>query len=564
MLTVGNKIFICAGTNTRIDLDQINCIWETMLRSTGEKILDINNAIASEEGQQLQEALQQAIDNSNRQSARFKEVLKNWLMAPESEVEDNLRPKQTSFNGLHQCYNQQYPQQKHTHRKYPHCKYNCWYEVALALNGWAYSNNCRQYEKKLARENYQNLYLDSLINCLIYKLYSKLMVTIEKKDSLNYPLTMELLSGQTLIRECYTLQGLQSATDFGYYRIALNDRFKSSKAVANRVEDNTPMAILKAPQKYCLKDKIVLFHDMAEYLGDHQPWNPQTAGQWLIDSESEDDAKVTTNIIAGRMIRDNSAADSKASRKRNRQLRGIGLNHSSRDESALSSLIARKYKLSLWGGHSMSVVRMLNTARWAYANKYEFTALAQGLIAFWQLDFDKNHPCSPSSKLTYHTLHETMDMAKNFGVSYDLSESLPGSINLKIDHIDSDFLAKHVHQTAQVIQSMLIELQQALPADNTMVYDSISLVNSDLIDKKREAKYLLEIIEKQLYRESQSDQHTQTTRGKNITQTKSAPFADPDMAEISQLQLTLQKLMEIEQSVRLLQQQFFQEDLSRK
>jgi hypothetical protein len=40
-------------------------------------------------------------------------------------------------------------------------------------------------------------------------------------------------------------------------------------------------------------------------------------------------------------------------------------------------------------------------------------ALAHSLFAFWRIDYDH------SSNLAAHTLHETMDIASNFGVPYD-------------------------------------------------------------------------------------------------------------------------------------------------
>ena len=64
----------------------------------------------------------------------------------------------------------------------------------------------------------------------------------------------------------------------------------------------------------------------------------------------------------------------------------------------------------------MTAVRMLNLADWAGADKAEKTALSYGLFAFWRKDYDH------TSEYAYHTQHEVMDMALNFGVDYNLKK----------------------------------------------------------------------------------------------------------------------------------------------
>ncbi|MCP4321702.1 MAG: hypothetical protein GY787_07600 [Alteromonadales bacterium] len=91
---------------------------------------------------------------------------------------------------------------------------------------------------------------------------------------------MELLSGQTIIRTTSLSQQLQSATPFGRYRANFyceqkdKNQFITTKAL--------PLNILKAPQEYSIKDKVIMLYDMCEYLGELQPENPETAGQWML------------------------------------------------------------------------------------------------------------------------------------------------------------------------------------------------------------------------------------------------------------------------------------------
>jgi hypothetical protein len=61
----------------------------------------------------------------------------------------------------------------------------------------------------------------------------------------------------------------------------------------------------------------------------------------------------------------------------------------------------------------MTTARMLNLGQWAGASTLDLTAIAHSIFAFWRLIYDHTEQLAP------HTLHETMDIAQNFGVRYD-------------------------------------------------------------------------------------------------------------------------------------------------
>lgn len=339
-------------------------------------------------------------------------------------------------------------------REYAH-----WFEAALALDGWMQSAHCRKAEKKLAKSVYSNPYLDTLLNCLIYKLHLKLTRIAQTHPDMHYPLTMELLSGQTIIRATRE-QTLQSATVFGAYRIELNNASNTISSVTP-VKYQIPMEILKAPQKYPLRDKIVLLHDMSDYLGMRQPWNPQTAGQWLIGAPTAQDSQVTSALVDDQMIREHAGAGDNISPSEAARILGSGCNNACRDERAASTIMARRQQLGLWSGQSMTVINMLNTARWANGSMPEFTAVALGLMAFWRLDY------TPNCSYAYHTLHETMDMAKNFAVKYYINPAKSGFDSVTMDSVDNSFLSAYVDQSAAQIRSMLNDVDnrwQALHA----------------------------------------------------------------------------------------------------
>lgn len=80
-------------------------------------------------------------------------------------------------------------------------------------------------------------------------------------------------------------------------------------------------------------------------------------------------------------------------------------------------------------GQSFTAVRMLNLGAEAGGTTGELRAMAWALFAFWRINYDH------TKRLAYHTLHETLDMASNFGVPYsmldrgaDLADYGPGTL----------------------------------------------------------------------------------------------------------------------------------------
>lgn len=522
MLKIAGKDFTCYANNHNTLTRQVGEVWGTMLLYTREKLAAVNKVLNSQAATPelllLQEALTRVLENAQNNADKYQHQLRKWLDS--ADYIGNDKSSSQLFFGADGTVTQQRI-------------YSQWHEAAMALDGWVQEALCRWDEKKLAQSVYQNPYLDMLLNCLVFKLDIKLNEVAQADDGLLYPLTMELLSGQTIIRTTRGKKTLQPATPFGRYHNLLNKGHTPGTLTASEVKYHTPMEILKAPHKYSISDKVVLLHDMSDYLGEHQPWGPQTAGQWLIGSETADDCKVTTGMIEGQMKRDCVAALSglesgqKADQK-GRQLRGGGLNASSRDETAASTLFARKYQLALWSGHSMTVVRMLNTARWANADKAEMTALAQGLMAFWRLSHKPHYPFS------YHTLHETMDMAKNFGVNYTIDPNRVGFDSIVIDTIDAAYLSKYIKDSAQHIQSLLRDAKYSWQALMTVNADSQE-------DNQQMAHWGDKIAEKQQLTDRLQQAITVHAR------------IDSDAK--TQLREALQQLLEIGQYARTLQYQ---------
>ena len=482
MLIIGDQVFSLVNIPENKAREAFDTIWQLLLDNVQVTLSRLIGNSSPQE-QILYTALKRALENSKQHPLRYQSQLHRWL-SPQTGSD-----KKPNYNNILNDITITPETRRGNARFQRH--YRHWHEALLALNGWIQSQRERQFEKQLALANQENIYLDLLINTLIKKLHKRMFDTAKKNDNLHYAITMELLTGQTLIRTNYAQQELQSASEFGCYRQALNkQRAKATylnKLPGNVINNNAPMAILTAPQNYRLADKIALLHDLAEYLGDQQNWNPETAGQWLINEMPLDKIKVSVGIINSEMQSVNFTAvhhnnsdeenpktanttsasplttrnNHKTARQSFRILRGAGLSYLTRDEEAASTLFAREFQLPLWSGHSTTVIRLLNMAQWANGQYHELTALAFGIATFWRLEYQ------PASPYAHHTLHEVLDMAKNFGVAYNIHPANADGKKRTFARIDDNFFLDYIDAIAKNIQhtidQVLVLTEQSLP-----------------------------------------------------------------------------------------------------
>jgi hypothetical protein len=349
------------------------------------------------------------------------------------------RPRDKKGYGKHPIYG----------RKQQNREYNNWVEVGIALVGWERAKPGRSQEKALAKEVYLNPELEAVLTGLVHQVRLKIE-TLKDTHPLKYlEIVKELQSNKTLIR---SIKGneKQSETLYGHYEKEMSKAADEFRHQPLRVTYNTKWEILENPGAFPLRDKVILLHDLTEYFGKHQPWNPVTAGQHLIPVDNDDDARVTTDVDAtGERTTTETALTREKDRGKDKRARGMGLTTASRDEDAPSTKLARRLNLPVWAGQSMTTVRMLNMAQWAGGRTAEFNALSQAIFAFWRLEY--NH----TSDFAYHTLHEVMDMAKNFGVTYRTPPNLnPGQMPYDYEKINEQYIRPYVGEMLRNIANM--------------------------------------------------------------------------------------------------------------
>ena len=353
-------------------------------------------------------------------------------------------------------------------RKQQNREYDNWVEVARAVTGWVDAKPARKKEKELARQIYGNPVEDAVLNSLVQKVRLKIEALKVTQPVRYLEIVRELAHAVTAVR---TLQGhvKQDATRYGHYEKEMEKAADEFKTPELKVKYATKLQILDDPAAYSMRDKIVLLHDITEYFGKHQPWNPVTAGQGLIPVDNERDALVTTEIdAAGERILSESAMTK--DKDKNKLARGMGKTTASRDESAPSTKLARRLNLPVWAGQSMTTVRMLNMAQWAGGKVHEMNALVQGIFAFWRLEY--NH----TSDFAYHTLHEVMDMAKNFGVAYKMHPRE----GMKFDEMNEGFVRPAVENLIFAMNTGYASLASQIAVNNWMSQEFKQQAQSNL------------------------------------------------------------------------------------
>ncbi|MBZ9640920.1 hypothetical protein K8369_16270, partial [Streptomyces sp. PSKA30] len=151
-------------------------------------------------------------------------------------------------------------------------------------------------------------------------------------------------------------------------------------------------------------------------------------------------------------------------------LRDGTLHPSTRNENAESTILARSLDIPVWSGQSFTAMRMFKLAQWVGASRHEIAAVAWGIFAFWRLHYDHR------DRLAYHTLHETLDIAQNFGVPYSLHDQAAGLPDVTVENLLTQVQAEAAELTrlADYANRAVGELtRQGVPATMQEALDAL-------------------------------------------------------------------------------------------
>ncbi|XVV33675.1 hypothetical protein ACQPXT_05435 [Streptomyces sp. CA-100214] len=274
--------------------------------------------------------------------------------------------------------------------------------------GWIAAKPNRHAEKELALRVQSEGRVEPLLDVLLTRIHTHVRA---------------LPDGPRMLAEMEAGVSHADGTPLGAYLRHFNRRNLPQELahLATTVGDRGGMAgVLRDPEAFVFRDKMMVLHDLMEYFKASSHY-PKTYGSGLLPEDTLHDQQTTVLVdAAGRRTH------SSAHRAQN-VLRDGTRHPSTRDEHAPSTVLARALRIPVWAGQSNTAMRMFKLALWAGASRHEIAAEAWGIFAFWRLHYDHRE------RLTYHTLHETMDVASNFGVPYSLTDRAAGLADVSVE-----------------------------------------------------------------------------------------------------------------------------------
>jgi hypothetical protein len=155
---------------------------------------------------------------------------------------------------------------------------------------------------------------------------------------------------------------------------------------------------------------IAVIHDMMEHLsgpGGGAKFPTSLAGEV---PEPQDKAYETTLLDeegTGLERRTRRNAEGEIDKKGMKGRSNVG----TRDVKDIDTITGMAMNAPMLAGKSMTTARMMELVEWAGGNAWDKIAVAWAIFAYWKHNY-------PASTVPFHTFHEVMDIAKNYGVPY--------------------------------------------------------------------------------------------------------------------------------------------------
>ncbi|MFF8572645.1 toxin glutamine deamidase domain-containing protein [Streptomyces sp. NPDC015408] len=337
-------------------------------------------------------------------------------------------------------------------------KVDTYSDLARGVVGWIAAKPNRHAEKELALRVESEGHVEPVLDVLLTRIHTHVQ---------------SLPGGPRMLDEMEAGLSHVDGTPLGAYLRYFDRRNLPDDLahLATTVGDRGGMAgVLRNPAEFGFRDKMMVLHDLMEYFK-ASPHYPKTYGSGLLPEDTAQDQQATVLVGA-----DGRRTHSSAHRGQN-VLRDGTRHPSTRDEHAPSTILARTLRIPVWAGQSNTAMRMFKVARWAGASHHEIAAEAWGIFAFWRLHYDHREA------LAYHTLHETMDVASNFGVPYSLTDRAAGLAHVGVEAAltemetraaDLAMLAAQVSRAVRILSGREVAervtqaLDQLVPAVRTM------------------------------------------------------------------------------------------------
>ncbi|WP_431954757.1 hypothetical protein [Actinacidiphila sp. bgisy167] len=324
-------------------------------------------------------------------------------------------------------------------------RYESVVDASRGLLGWVAAKENRHAEKELARKIEDEGHVEALLDVLFTRLHARLRAFPNNSGILE-----ELKSGRTLLDD----------RPFAVYLNWFSANEPLEHLRTEVWERGGILEVLETPHMFGFRDKMMVMHDLSDYFREKVSRSPVTQGTGRLPLPKASDVMSTTGIDdSGRRTAANPERGQNIVRDREGRLKEAP---STRNENARSTILARSLNIPVWSGQSHTALRMFHMARFFGASRHEVAALAWGIFAFWRLHYDH------TSELAYHTLHETLDIAHNFGVPYSMKNQAAGLPEVKLENIlnRSSYTAGHLEGAAKDAFAAL-SITAASPSSST-------------------------------------------------------------------------------------------------
>ncbi|MFE3578633.1 eCIS core domain-containing protein [Streptomyces vinaceus] len=279
-------------------------------------------------------------------------------------------------------------------------------QLYQSLLGWVVQKPGRHREKELAQEVKGNDEIEVHLDILLARV-SRWITELGLRP-------MDPAKHQQIVHELQT--GLVNQQEYGTYRTHFDIKAAARNPAVKTGINGNMLAVLQHPEKYSMRDKVVVLHDVMEYFLAARH-GAATAGSGLLAPPTPDQKRGTSKVdFFGNRIATVASKGMHVDRN---------AGFITRDEKDPTTRLARDYKVPVWVGQSETTARMMNFGAAAGGDAMELGAAAWALFSFWRLDYDHTVTWG------YHTLHEVLDIANNFGVPYNLLHPEAGLRNYR-------------------------------------------------------------------------------------------------------------------------------------
>jgi len=328
-------------------------------------------------------------------------------------------------------------------QKYQPRAYRSYYDLAIALVGWVEAKIERKQEGKVARRILQDKAIDYYLTSVLNRLNNFISLGFSPK------IIGEICS-ESKIKHTYLGDELSEPIYWTVYKSYFDERDNNDNKLPNH------MLVLQNPDRYSIREKIGILHDLMHYflgkIGDnflffgmsknftattlsgrqeyHRPKNTQIWGDREKAKKGEEALILKNGIESG-------------------QEPNVIY---SEEEQHPSYQYARRNKLPMYGRHSFSAARMMGLAKQTGANLKEISAVAWAIMAFWRIHYDHTN-------IPYHTTHEIMDFTPAFGMEYDPLNRFAG-----LERIQGEGFLKYLREIIKDTKAKPEEQERALGA----------------------------------------------------------------------------------------------------